>query len=252
MTMITLLSPETAPLRTLSLARLVLERTLPVDIFTVGARELLLYSLIGTVRIHLDGIDYGLLGARTAIQTPTVHALRLTGATDEVLLTLQSSTADLLLASIPSVAQQAPFLHRDDVYCHSVGTGTHHREVRELPTPPGWSLHGGETLNDTGGWSSWPAHATPDEVHRHANHQECFYVITPAYGLCRMDGTYATGAPAQGVHEVRNGEAFVTPLGAHEIVAAPDAWLWYYWCYTSFLQKTYNTQAHHGIKAYQK
>jgi 5-deoxy-D-glucuronate isomerase len=248
----TLLSPETAPLRTLTLARVVLERTLPVELFPVGQRELLLYSLIGTVRVHLDGIDYGLLGARTAIQTPVVHALRLSGMTAEVLLTLQSPTADLLLAGIPSEAQQAPFVHRDDVYCHSVGTGTHHREVRELLTPPGWKLHAGETLNDVGGWSSWPSHAALDELPRYKEHEECFYVVTPGYGLCRTDGLYSIGLRADGVQEVRNGEAFVTPLGAHEIVASPDAWLWYYWCYTSFLQKTYNSQAHHGVRQYIK
>lgn len=251
MTMTTLLSPKTAPLRTLTLERLVLERTLPVDIFSVGARELLLYSLIGTVRVHLDGIDYGLLGARTAIQAPSVHALRLTGATDEVLLTLQSPTADLLLAAIPSEAQRAPFLHHDDVYCHSVGTGTHHREVRELPTPPGWSLHAGETLSEST-WSSWPAHAQPEEVSRYAEHQEVFFNITNGYGLMHMDGRYSTGQLASGVTKIENNTALVTPLGAHEVVCSPGAWLYYAWIYQSFLQKTYNSQAHHGVRQYIK
>lgn len=253
-----LLSKETAPLTTLRLMRVQLTRANAAQYLLIR-RETAIYALVGTVRCHLDGVDYGLIGGRRHIRDLPVQAIRCHPSTvSDCLLTLESLSADLLITDVPAIQEtiadiRPPFVHRDDALCHAVGAGTHAREVRELPMPPGYTIHLGETLNVPGGWSSWPDHSTIDERGRYAEHQETFYVVTPGYGVMILDGTYADGSEdVDAVKIVRNDSAFVTPLGSHPIVASPDAWLWYAWSYTSFLRKQYNQYAHHGVKQYIK
>ena len=252
-----LLSPENSPLRTLTLARLQLDQDEPTCTLTTQGEELCLYSLIGTVHLSemVDGDvqDWGTLGGRRAVRDPRVEVFRFPAGSPRVLsLELVDYSADLLLASTPgSYSEPLLIPHRATSWNHAVGEGTHQREVREVITPPGYQIHTGETISQSS-WSSWPSHATPDEVARYAEHEEVFWITTPVYGLMRLDGKYSTGAKAHGIIEVHNNDAIVTPLGSHEIVFSPGAWGVYVWFYKSFLQKTYNKWAHEDVKTYVK
>lgn len=248
----TLLSPENAPLLTMKLLRIQLDAEYPVEQLQIHD-ELCAYLLLGVVDVHIDGIGYGIVGLRTDVRVPDVHAVRMTPASKLVTFTLKSYAADILVATIPTEVGAAPFVHTlGTCYVHDVGSGTHRRQVRELPVPPGYTLHMGETLNEPGGWSSWPDHSTIQEREWYYRHQECFYVVTPGYGLMYQDGTYADGKSCTGIRLVQNDEAFVTPLGSHPIVASPDAWLYYAWAYQSFLKKQYNKYANDGVRQYVK
>ena len=250
----TLLSPENAPLLTMKLLRIQLDAEYPVEQLHIQD-EICLYMLIGRARVHINGIDYGSIGGRRDVRTDDVQAMRASPVTPMLTLTLDDYTADLLLVAVPmSPAWPQPFMHTaGHALSHPVGEGTHKRQVRELPVPPGYTIHMGETLNDVGAWSSWPDHSTIQERHRYVEHQEVFYVITPGYGLMYLNGTYANGdEDVDSVRIVRNNDAFATPLGSHPVVASPDAWLYYCWGYQSFLKKSYNRWSHEGIKTYVK
>lgn len=158
---------------------------------------------------------------------------------------------DCLIAALeyqPHPQAKHKVSYHDGACCHHVGEGVYQRTVWEVPQPHPWQISCGETFNPPGHWSSWPAHANPQDEERLHNKavtwQECFFVVTPGYGLMRLDGYYHDGTPVHDIRRVDNGEALVTPLGAHPIVAAPDAWLWYAWFYCgNALQKTYNRWA---------
>jgi 5-deoxy-D-glucuronate isomerase len=257
MSITTLLSPENAPLVTMKLLRIQLDAEYPVEQIQIQD-EVCLYALIGRVRAHIDGVDYGLLGGRRDVRTDDVQALRASPwkfSASLLTLTLEDYTADLLVTAVPMQAPwPVPFVHTcGQSLSHPVGVGTHKRHVRELPVPPGYTIHMGETLNDVGAWSSWPDHSTQAERCRYAEHQEVFYAITPGYGLMYLNGTYANGdEDVDAVRIVRNDDAFATPLGSHPVAASPDAWLYYCWGYQSFLKKQYNKFAHHGVRQYLK
>lgn len=246
-----LLSPANAPLTTMQLFRIQLHAAVPFEIIPVTT-ECCIYPMIGAVDIQIDGIHYGLLGGRRDVRLPAVSAARVTPASRVCTLTLRDYTADVLMVTVPTDATAPPFLHTiGQSLVHAVGAETHQREVRELSVPPGYTLHVGETYAQAT-WSSWPAHATPEEVSRYEEHQEVFFNICSGYALMHLDGRYVTGEEARGVVKIENNTALVTPLGAHEVVCSPDGWYWYMWAYQSFLKKEYNTYAHHGVRAYVK
>ena len=241
-----LLNSSNAPLQRLALSRLMLDSQDAICMITTEGEEILLYSLIGTVRVRDVAQDWGTIGGRRAVTESGVQALRFPGGrAHAITVQLVGTAADLLVAScVVDIGAMAAVAHREDIAIHDVGTASHRREVRVLPTPLGYQLHVGETLAPAGNWSSWPSHAAPDDLGRYEDHEEVFFLVTPGrYGLIRFDGFFCDGSVAKGVQQVRNGDALVTPLGAHEIVAAPEAWLYYAWVYRSFLRKTYNAAA---------
>jgi 5-deoxy-D-glucuronate isomerase len=266
-----LLSKDNAPLHRLALQRLQLDAASPWVTLHTGRREGLLYSLVGAATVVANGASLGLLGTRRRVTEPYLQAVRFPAHTAwNVMVYVEGYGADLLYVTCAPVEPKiygsveaavadkgawllptTPYLHWNDAVVHEVGEGTHQRQVRVLPCPLGYTIEAGETLNRPGAWSSWPRHATPDEAAtRYAEHEECFYIVTPGYGLIRYDGYWCTGERATGVQEVHNNQALATPLGAHEITFSPDAWGWYAWFYHSFLQKTYNKYAHEGIRTY--
>lgn len=250
--LIPLLSPDNAPLTSLHLLRLQLARAtgmLSAEI-RAGTHELCVYPLLGTVRAATGSHTYA-LGERRDVRLPPTHVLRIP-ANWPLDIILEGEAADLFIAHAPGLCAPSPVLQIHGACVHTVGEGAHRREVVEVPTPPGYALHCGQTFNPPGHWSSWPSHATPEEVPRYAEHQEVFWIITPGYGVMRLDGRYATGELAQGLVEIPNNTALVTPLGSHEIVFSPGAWGLYVWFYSSFLEKKYNIWAHESTKTYQK
>ena len=110
---------------------------------------------------------------------------------------------------------------------HDVGKGTHQRTVYEYPTPDGYSLNVGETLNAPGAWSSWPAHCKdPVEAQKRCGqHEEAFLVITPGAGVALLDGWYVDVKKAEGAIPVSNNDVVIMHLGSHPIVRSPGAWV---------------------------
>ena len=258
-------------IETLNMDRICLSQDYPTATFGHDRAELCIYVLLGDIAVHVEwgwGVCEENMAAlplsvpRRTVQEPMVCILRMPAFTagPKITINLGSYSADVLCVwnSSPEAkdASNIPPSQRYAIqttcYNHHVGTGTHERWVREVPTPPGYTIHCGETLNIPGGWSSWPSHATPEEVARHAEHEELFFVITPGYGLMHCDGLYPDGTRAPQVQRVANGDAIRTPLGAHEIVFSPGDWGWYFWAYRSFLQKQYNKWATDGVKTYVK
>ena len=253
--MLPLLSSANAPLSTLALDQLRLAGDEAALTFAPTDSEVLLYLLTGAVVVSWPGQEQPLCGRRS-VRERGVSAVRFpAGFPHPVTVALAGTSADLLgvsLATSAATAGLAPYVHQHDMIWHEVGEDTHRRTVGDLPCPEGYRIHGGETHNIPGGWSSWPAHATPDEAAtRYTDHQEVFYVITPGYGVMCQTGYTHVGEQRQGqLTYCGNGSAHAVPLGAHEIVFSPGCWGWYAWFYDSFLQKTYNRWAHEGVRTY--
>lgn len=246
----TLLSSETAPLRTLSLARLQLDQGEPLCRVQTQGEEIILYSLIGTVHIHTKNHDWGIFGGRRHILEPRVHAMRFpAGCAQEIIVELQGQSADLLVVgAFAEGSTIMPVAHREDCVLHQVGEGAHAREVRVLPRPLGYVLDCGETLNIPGGISSWPPHANAGDLAKFqqglTTWEEVMFFVCPSPGIAVLDGCYADGTPVNEIIRVENGQAYPMPLGSHTCYAAPDSYLWYFWCYCgTALTKQYNRWA---------
>ena len=244
-----------APLKDLELHRIMLDRQEPHAMVLMWG-ELCLYALVGMAEVSISGIPglsdytYG-IGGRTSILTPELDMLRVVSPRDKLValrLTLKGDSADMLLARSMQGMDREPQLAiqgAHEAYIHAVGKGSIQRTVVEMPVPPGFSIHAGETTNTAGGWSSWPSHCAPQERVLWNRHEEVFWIATPTYGVMRRDGTYVTGETVDDIIMVHNNETIVTPLGDHEISAGPGSWLHYCWFYISFLKKKYNVFAHH-------
>lgn len=256
----TLLAESPSANLTMSMQRVQLSQDAPSSLLTTGAQEVCLYVLTGGVNVAMRWNDRDatvrLENARRTVQEPQLALLRVPINRGLALsCELTTYAADILCVTNICGGEQPPdgtFAAYATGYNHHVGTGTHERWVREVVTPPGYTIHCGETLNVPGGWSSWPSHAAPDEIPRYAEHEELFFVITPGYGLMHCDGLYPDGTRAPEVQKISNGQALRTPLGSHEIVFSPGDWGYYAWFYRSFLQKQYNKWATDGVKTYVK
>jgi len=255
----TLLHPRSAPLKTLSLERISIspKDSSPHEIILANNQELLFYPLIGQANIRIDK-EYELtLGGRSSVRDPAGGAIRVApGLWDIDITVANNEPVDFLLVRRVEMEQRPTKLtltyHQANGWSRrQVGEGTHQRTVSDLAQPRGYHIAAGETLNVPGGWSSWPAHATGEDQARflkgEATWEEIFFCITPGHGIMMIDGYYNNETGPRHRKETRrvaNGEALVTPLGSHPIVASPGAWLWYAWFYTgTALQKTYNAKA---------
>ena len=253
-----LLSKTTAHLNRLALSRIQLHRQDAHAIIQPSGHEQLLYLLTGSIRMlnYQEGgaADLGTFGGRRSVWEPNPTIVRIPSTYRNPLsLILASETADLLLVACETQERESDgeltlafgLKIDQDAREHQVGEGTHERIVREFKPPEGFELHAGETISIDGRWSSWPSHSTMEERHRYTEHEEIFFPISTSYAIIYMDGTYQDGTVVNEARIVKNGECFVVPLGNHPIVSAPQSKLAYIWFYRSFLQKTYNTYAHH-------
>lgn len=252
-----LLDKSTANLNRLSLSRIQLHREDAHVIIQPSGHEQLLYALTGSVRIldYREGgaADLGTFGGRRSVweSKPTIVRIPPTYG-NPLSLILASETADLLLVACETQEHESDgeltlafgLKIDQDVREHQVGEGCYARMVREFSPPEGYKIHAGETLNPPGHWSSFPSHASKEDLPNYALHEEVFMIFTRGYALIMMDGIYCDGQPVQDTRKVHNGEAFVTPLGQHPIVALPDAPLVYFWAYISgALKKEYREWA---------
>ena len=249
-----LLSPDNSPLRTLTLSRLQLDQDAPVCTLETTGEELLVYPLIGKVEIreysYGDMWAWGTLGARRKITDPDVAAMRFPlGQARVIEIMLADFSADLLLATVPGISDTIPPLPQiASAWAHQVGEGTHQREVREVPTPPGYAISCGETLQQPGMISSWPPHANNEDLAKFqagvTTWEEAFFVVAPSPGFVALDGYYADKTRERDILRLENGRGYAMPLGSHVCYAAPDSYLYYAWFYCGdALQKQYRKYA---------
>lgn len=250
-----LLSPNNAPLRTLTLSRLQLDQDEPVCTLETQGEELCFYVLIGQVIILDVGNpaetgNWGFYEGRRKVTDPGVAVLRFpAGRSVSLRVELQGFSADVLVASVIGPSSDAsPIAHRGDVWSHQVGEGAHQREVREVPTPPEYTISCGETINPAGGVSSWPPHANAEDLAKFkagvTTWDETFFIVAPSPGIAVLDGYYGDGTSVQEVVRLENGHAYPMCLGSHMCYAAPDSYLYYAWFYCGdALQKQYRKYA---------
>ena len=241
-----LLSPDNSPLRTLTLSRLQLDQDEPVCTVETQGEELLLSVGIGKVIVAIEQVAAWPLGGRRKVTDPGVAVLRVpAGHPQRLDVHLCDFSADILIASVPGPASEAGFVcHMDDVWSHQVGEGTHQREVREVSTPPGYSISCGETLQQPGMISSWPPHANAEDLVKFqagvTTWEEVMFFACASPGFAVLDGYYSGGQHGNRIVRLDNGSAHVMVLGSHSIYAAPDSSMWYFWAYLgNALKKEY-------------
>lgn len=247
MSITVLLNKENAPLKRMTVARVQLDATSPFLALTETG-EGLLYGLTGKCTVYAGGACIGTLSGRQKMEEHHVQCIRFKGQ-NEIFLGVAGHAADLLwitCATMGSVPPEPGYqVHLPDtVLWHDVGSGTHQRKVAEVPRVAGYALDVGETHNIQGGWSSWPPHANETDLARFSNKEttweEIFFVVCELPGIVRLKGIFSNGHVVNKVQEVYNGNAYVMPLGAHEIVAHPQSSLQYFWAYCGdALEKIY-------------
>ena len=249
--MTTLLSPATDPLQRLTLVRIQLDATSPADSLETHGDEVLLYSLVGRAYVYSNGRFLGSLGGRKHVTEKLVHAMRFPAGTDfHVALTVNGAATDLLCCVATPAAYTLvtpnphPYLHWNDTVWNEVGEGCHARQVAEVPTPEGFQIFTGETLNIPGGSSSWPPHANPEDLRRFVakdtTWEEVMFFACKEPGIADLQGIYTGGKIVNELIRIDNASAHVMPLGSHRLIAAPDSYLYYWWGYCgSALQKQY-------------
>lgn len=259
----TLLSGREAQLDRLEIRRIQIRRDEVTDHIELHGREMAMYPLTGSALVMDNAGMRVHIGHRKPIESEGVRKCAIEclrwpadGGYKISVMRQGSDAFDALLVTyrVKHHSQGLTANHQSGGHTNLVGRGAYYREVREIPPPPGFRIHVGETYspgtNDDrlipdGVWSSWPSHCAPEERDRHAEHEEVMFFVMPRdqYGIMRLRGTYCTGDKAVGLSEVKNGFVTAMPLGDHEIVAGPNGWLWYFWAYVSFLNKTYNSFA---------
>ncbi len=212
---------------------------------------MLLYSLVGRADVYANGRFLGSFGNRKQVTEKLVHAMRFPmGNEFQIAMTVNGAAADILCLAAtadPHVAylqNPHPYLHWNDTVWNDVGEGCHFRQVAEVPTPEGFCIYTGETLNIPGGTSSWPPHANPEDLRRFAAKETTweevmmFFCKEPA--IADLQGIYTGGKIVNELVRIENGSAHVMPLGSHKIIGACDSYTYYQWSYLgTALQKSY-------------
>ena len=252
----TLLDRNNSPLNNLRVHRAMLDSKSPYCTWEHTPHEMALYALTGIITVYWNGSCLGQIGGRKSVTERVCHVIRFPRLCVEdghkIVLTLEGFAADaLLIECVPSpeedtmlIGPTLPYFHYNDTVWNDVGSGSYARRVAEVQTPAGFELYLGETLNEVGGVSSWPAHANEHDLQLYKDGQtdweEGMFFICPKPGLCIMDGIMSDGQLHRRTQVIENGSAHAMPLGSHRIQAAPDAWLWYAWFYAgNALQKQY-------------
>jgi 5-deoxy-D-glucuronate isomerase len=231
----------------------------PVLQFVVPAhRECAVYPLIGEFDLIVhSGVVVPMGGRRhiTEDPTPSWHGFFDSDTNLHFRAVTMSFDCIVVVARYENPAyDQTSQHHLARAITRDVGTGSYRRQVTDMHAPVPSRMHIGETMSWNDGirggcWSSWPPHATPNEVLKDfANHEEYFLVITPTYGIMCLDGKLTDGQVIQRVQRLENNDFYQVPLGSHSVCFHPregPAWGWYLWVYDSFLRKTYNSHAHH-------
>lgn len=228
-----LASPETSPLRWITLSRLgiVAPRTYYGN---TGPQEAVFDILSGKVTVEVEGQRYEAIGRNDPFSDgPTL--LCLPPQTSYAIESLQP-TADILVSQAPTTAaEQRALVTPADVPARAVGAGNWSRRVW-----PGTSLASGtsrllvgETVNPPGNWSSYPPHKhdTHNPPVEEVYEEVYFFSFKPQRGF-GMQRIYERKEGADALNEVfvvEDGDMVILPRGYHPVVAAPGYQMSYVW-----------------------
>jgi len=243
-------SPAPAiPVGNLTMRHLTLDAEQPYHDLALVGNEYALYALTGFIEVYVDTWFQGTIGGRRTMQESLAHVVRFPAGTERTLrLLLHGHAADCLLISceaLPNRVTKLPYWHWSDARAHVVGEGTHQRTVLEIPTPPSFRLSLGETYNAPGTISSWPPHASQEDLQAYADKltawEEQFFIVCQHPGRAILHGYYPGVVPISETIALDNGAIVRMPLGLHSVHAAVDSYLKYIWAYCgNALQKQYN------------
>lgn len=250
-----LLDKASGYLNRLSVTHVTLDGGSPSERLHTHGMEVLLYPLVGALRIYAYGALLGTIGGRRSVMDLEVQCVRFpSGSAVDVHVTMVGFAADFLWVTCAAQGEttptsRTPYIHWNDTVVHTVGQGNYQRQVAEVPRVEGYEIDTGETLNPPGNWSSYPPHATKEDLEKFANGEttweEAFYVICEQPGMAHLHGLYTGHGTVNKVQAVYNGEAYSMPLGSHPIVAHPSSFLWYWWAYCgTALEKQYRKHSH--------
>ncbi len=139
------------------------------------------------------------------------------------------------LAVCQSLAEKGcepTIIRPDDVRTKTVGVHNWQREVHDIVDLrlPAGRLLVGETINPTGGWSSYPPHRhDEDRLPLEASLEEVyFFQVNPPQGF-GFQRIYTDDRGLDESYAVENGDTVVLPRGYHPVAAAPGYQVYYLW-----------------------
>ena len=195
-------------------------------------REILLVVLSGKARIHVNGHEFSIVGARPNVFTQSPHSVYLPAGAHYQIEALTNFEA--ALPSAPSTLNIEPYeICPEQVKTGTWGTLNYSRNFREILVEadgrPASSLIVGETLTPSGNWSTYPPHKHEQFDGTEVMHEEMYYfrISTPeGFGLLRH---YGSANEFDDTHTVRDNTLISLPYGYHTYVGAPGAQSYYLW-----------------------
>ena len=209
--------------------------------FDTGPAEWTVVILSGSVRAFgAEGeLTRGPLGSRKNVFTGKAAALylpphfkgRIEAVTAAELAVCQS-LADTLTGCKQPVARAPTVIAPDDVRTKTVGAHNWQRTVHDIVDQrlPAARLLVGETINKTGGWSSYPPHRhDEDRLPLEVNLEEVyFFQVNPPQGF-GFHRIYPDDRSLDESYAVENGDTVVIPRGYHPVASAPGYQVYYLW-----------------------
>ena len=208
--------------------------------FDTGPAEWTIVVLAGSVlAFGADGeLTRGPLGSRKDVFSGKASALylpprfkgRIAAVTSTQLAVCQSLADEQGTGCKQPVAPAV--ITPDDVRTKTVGTHNWQRTVHDIVDQrlPAAHLLVGETINQPGGWSSYPPHRhDEDRLPLEVNLEEVyFFQVHPPQGF-GFQRIYTDDRSLDESYAVENGDTVVIPRGYHPVAAAPGYQVYYLW-----------------------
>lgn len=208
--------------------------------FDTGRAEWAVVILSGAVRAFgADGeLTRGPLGSRKDVFSGKASALylpphfkgRIEAATDAEVAVCQSLANTL--TGRPGEPVAPAIITPDDVRTKTVGAHNWQRTVHDVVDQrlPAARLLVGETINQPGGWSSYPPHRhDEDRPPLEVNLEEIyFFQVSPPQGF-GFQRIYTDDRSLDESYAVENGDTVILPRGYHPVAAAPGYQVYYLW-----------------------
>ena len=204
------LTPENALLKELSVGRLRLEERGGAYVGATKNRETVLHILVGGCSIEAHGpwgkATFRNLGERRDVFSglPTTIVL---GPSTEYTVVPTSRAVDLAVGSLPvdeNHIQPPTVIRPQDVQVHHIGEQHYTRTVREVlgGEGPALRMRVGETINPVGLWSSWPHHNFDANPQLAPLFEEVFLYFTKpghGWGIQKREGLFCGNQPVDDV-----------------------------------------------------
>jgi len=210
--------------------------------FDTGRAEWAVVILSGAVRAFgADGeLTRSPLGSRKDVFSGKASALylpprfkgRIEAATDAEVAVCQALVDEKVKRCKQPAAPAPVVITPEDVRTKTVGAHNWQRTVHDVIDQrlPAARLLVGETINQPGGWSSYPPHRhDEDRLPIEANLEEVyFFQVSPPQGF-GFQRIYTDDRSLDESYAVENGDTVILPRGYHPVAAAPGYQVYYLW-----------------------